>query len=108
MLEMFWYPHKVHFPDVRILEYTLQVFSKCTVHSCSGSNRLRLPRHAWQLRLISGHQEYDHPTYSYPEMGSKFRVQGKYLEGPNHIKIWPETVPSEVDKNLEKGIPSLH
>ena len=37
-------------------------------------------------------------------MGSKFRVQGKYLEGPNHMKIWPETVPSEVDKNLEKGI----
>ena len=37
-------------------------------------------------------------------MGSKFRVKGKYLEGPNHMKIWPETVPSEVDKNLEKGI----
>lgn len=78
------------------------VFSKCTVHSCSGSNRLKLPRHAWQLRLISGNQGYDQPTYSYPEMGSKFVVQGKYLEGPNHMKIWPETVPSE-DELRRKG-----
>lgn len=29
-------------------------------------------------------------------------VQGKYLEGPNHMKIWPETLPLEVKMQFNK------
>ena len=29
------------------------VFTKCTIHSCSGDNSLGLARHAWQIRFFS-------------------------------------------------------
>ena len=88
------------------------IFSKCTVHTCSGDNSLRLPRQAWQLRFFSepqvsiSNRKYLQKLLSfqlfvrglnkaYPGMGSKYMNRGDDISGPKYPRLWPRTVPDE-------------
>ena len=72
------------------------VFSKCTVHSCSGDNSLGRPRHAWQIRMFSEPQLFVRGlNKAYPGMGQKYVMDSEYIQGPKYIRLWPQSVPDE-------------
>ena len=86
--------HPVTAPSLEVGD--VLVFTKCTVHTCSGSNTLGRPRHAWQIRLFTEPQLFERPYDSWPGFGEKFEKYGKYIEGPKYIRLWPNTLASEV------------
>ena len=72
------------------------VFSKCTVHTCSGDNTLGRPRHAWQIRLFSEPQLFIRGlNKAYPGIGHKYLVDTEYIAGPKYMRVWPGTVEDE-------------
>ena len=72
------------------------IFSKCTIHSSSGSNTRKIPRHALQMRFFTDPQTVERGIHTpYPEMGDKFTSSSEFLTGSKYPRIWPETLPEE-------------
>ena len=72
------------------------VFSKCTIHSTSGVNTMKVPRHALQMRFFTDPQTLERGIQTpYPEMGDKFTNGSVFLSGSKYPRIWPKTLEEE-------------
>jgi len=86
------------FPQVRptLNVGDVVIFSKCTVHSASGTNSLGRQRYAWQIRFLTDPQPMVRGMYQpYPEMGDKYETGTGFISGVRYPKIFPSTLPEE-------------